>query len=1303
MSAGNAIRAAGLLSYFSRDTRLHFRNNLVLAVIVLCVVPVVNTCAPPTVTCSGTCTCTPSTTLWSGMIVQGTYANNLVCTWTITASTDQPITLKLNSINTEYNNDFVRFRDIYTTRASYSGTQAGDSVVINRKAIVEFVSDLTNTGTGFSISWFTEWSSCACNPGYTNSFDLVNLARACSAGNCPVTQSSIESIGFDGSKINNGNYGDALQTQEYESVNAWTMIDMEEVVFVDKVRIWNRADCCYSNIDNFQIRVGNSGTSAGMSNTACVSNQMMFTNNKEFKCVLSGRYLTIQRFDTLALNLAEVEVFGLKASQRCNMCVPGKYKTTSSTDACTTCPAGTFSITAGASALSTCMSCGYNPSSADFTYCLCPVNQYWSYPDCAACTSCGGNPRCSESPSGSVGWENCVCSPGFTGPDHNNCVKCAGGKYKSVASSSVCTNCPAGKYSTIGASVCTDCPAGTYSASTGATDCQNCSVNTQSLVGSTALTSCLCSPGFTGPDHNNCVNCAGGKYKSDPGFSVCTDCPVGKYSILGSSVCTDCPDGKFSSTVGASDISSCIGCGSTQSSETPMFCLCAANQYWSDQDCAACNSCDMNPPCSESLSGSVGRTSCVCSPGFTGADHDDCVKCTAGKYKSVTGSSECTNCTAGKYSVTGASVCKDCPAGKFSITVGASDDSSCISCGYKASSADFTHCLCAVNEFWSYPDCVACNSCGGNPRCSESLSGSVGRTSCVCSPGFTGADHDDCVKCTAGKYKSVTGSSECTNCTAGMYSGASASVCINCIAGQYSSTMGASVCSTCLAGSFSLAAASVCGNCVAGKYSGTSASVCINCIAGQYSSTMGASVCSTCLAGSFSLAAASVCSNCVAGKYSMMNASVCTDCPAGTYYASTGATDIDTCQKCPANSLSLVGSTALTSCVCNLGFTGPNGGTCNACAAGKYKTTNGTLVCTDCGINTYSPAIGMTNVSTCQSCPIHTQSQVGSTTLSSCVCNFGYTGPDGGTCNACPAGKYKTVTGTLACEDCDINTYSTAIGETVVSNCQRCPIHAQSPAGSTTLSSCVCNVGYIGPDGGTCNACVAGKYKTVTGNVECTNCRANTYSLATGATTIDTCQPCSPNSQSVVGSPSPTSCVCNLGFTGADGGTCNLCAMGTFKSTTGSSDCLACARGKFGDSLGASACTSCAAGKFSEVPGATSQAECSTTLRVLNTSEARAAVRVEADTCAAACQPPFVLLRERLLAAGLWGRADVVVGAVVLETPELPSQLWGLDAERTCVRCAEDACGVGRYPAGVLCQCRDCDMDEELDALPAIM
>lgn len=216
---------------------------------------------------------------------------------------------------------------------------------------------------------------------------------------------------------------------------------------------------------------------------------------------------------------------------------------------------------------------------------------------------------------------------------------------------------------------------------------------------------------------------------------------------------------------------------------------------------------------------------------------------------------------------------------------------------------------------------------------------------------------------------------------------------------------------------------------------------------------------------------------------------------------------------------------------------------------------------------------------------------------------------------------------------------------------------------------------------------------------QCSPCAAGTYSETSEAFT---CTTCPENFTSVSGSSALASCKCSPGYTAASGVECTPCAPGTFKAVLGSHTCTACGRGTFAESPGASACTACGHGKYSDAEGALSETACRP-LRVLNASDARAAVRVEAETCALACQPPYVLLRERLRAVGLWGRTDVAAGAVVLETPELPSPLWGLDAERTCVRCSEDACGVGRYPAGVLCQCMDCEMDEELDALPAIM
>ena len=110
---------------------------------------------------------------------------------------------------------------------------------------------------------------------------------------------------------------------------------------------------------------------------------------------------------------------------------------------------------------------------------------------------------------------------------------------------------------------------------------------------------------------------------------------------------------------------------------------------------------------------------------------------------------------------------------------------------------------------------------------------------------------------------------------------------------------------------------------------------------------------------------------------------------------------------CPDNSATIVVSAALFSasdCTCNAGYTGPDGGTCVACAAGTYKAGTGDAACDVCPANSASPA--------------------GSTVSTACTCNAGYTGPDGGTCVACAAGTYKTVEGPSACNVCAAGKYA---------------------------------------------------------------------------------------------------------------------------------------------------------------------------------------------------------------------------------------------------------------------------------------
>lgn len=51
----------------------------------------------------------------------------------------------------------------------------------------------------------------------------------------------------------------------------------------------------------------------------------------------------------------------------------------------------------------------------------------------------------------------------------------------------------------------------------------------------------------------------------------------------------------------------------------------------------------------------------------------------------------------------------------------------------------------------------------------------------------------------------------------------------------------------------------------------------------------------------------------------------CTNCPTGKFSVSTATTSIATCTgKCPTNSNSGTGSSVITDCQCNFGYTGPN-------------------------------------------------------------------------------------------------------------------------------------------------------------------------------------------------------------------------------------------------------------------------------------------------------------------------------------------------------------------------------------------
>ena len=59
-------------------------------------------------------------------------------------------------------------------------------------------------------------------------------------------------------------------------------------------------------------------------------------------------------------------------------------------------------------------------------------------------------------------------------------------------------------------------------------------------------------------------------------------------------------------------------------------------------------------------------------------------------------------------------------------------------------------------------------------------------------------------------------------------------------------------------------------------------------------------------------------------------------------------------------------------------YTGSNGGECAECTGGKYKSTSGSSVCTDCPSGTYATvASAAASSSLCASCPSNSESPAG--------------------------------------------------------------------------------------------------------------------------------------------------------------------------------------------------------------------------------------------------------------------------------------------------------------------------------------
>ena len=264
---------------------------------------------------------------------------------------------------------------------------------------------------------------------------------------------------------------------------------------------------------------------------------------------------------------------------------------------------------------------------------------------------------------------------------------------------------------------------------------------------------------------------------------------------------------------------------------------------------------------------------------------------------------------------------------------------------------------------------------------------------CICIEGYKRhASSGQCRLCPIGTYKHEAGDQACSACPAGTY-GLRARTATDVTGLQ----TGSNNCTSCPAHSNSVNGSTVTGcKCNIG-YTGPDGGTCVACMAGTFKTSNGTEE--------------------------------CTQCSAGKYSTETGEISAATCTDCPSNTYSPSGGRLLTNCTCNKGYTGPDGAACAACTAGTYKDVNGSAPCSLCAQGKYSTAVAAINEATCSKCPTHTYSHGGSSMLTNCTCNKGYTGPDGAACAACIVGTYKDLNGSGPCSLCTEGKYSAQTGE----------------------------------------------------------------------------------------------------------------------------------------------------------------------------------------------------------------------------------------------------------------------------------
>lgn len=781
---------------------------------------------------------------------------------------------------------------------------------------------------------------------------------------------------------------------------------------------------------------------------------------------------------------------------------------------CYPCEIHQFSISMGSISCEACPE-GKQTLSIRATECVdCPANS-WTHPF------------------GMYGTEGCVCNEGYRGSVQQGVVVS-------------CFRIPD----------CKKCAAGTYSAPQSAPPepppdppCAHCPTDSWSVEASGFITDCTCNAGYVGLAGGPCTACAAGTYQM-----ITDHLEVGQISAR---TCKECPENS----------------NSAQASGAITDCACNVGYFWmfeQDRAAGACSACfwdeykdyvsiDMNnqgciscPPFSKSDRGSISESDCKCDIAYELNDHrsgkdDMCKPCAAGTFKDAVGDK-----------------CTPCPEHTYTIDMGSCDYAICgfdtvqrCICNAGFTGQDGGPCTaCVAGKYKQFEGAHGCVECPGT---SKSSVASTSIDSCTCNVGYAGRD---CAICAAGKYQPyhwyppTSPNSKCIDCITGSVSAAGSTTHLSCICtyGYYLSQQSPTrVCSVCEAGKYkdvvsSDLACTPCTDystsppgstnstqceCNAGFHGNSelgcskecppgfagSADTCVPCATGFYKGIYGSSACTKCFSTSFMDSGVvgqntSALCKCPAG--SVRNLDTCLPCGAGTFNS---AANSSICHQCWVNTSGVCAPTMHTS-------TGASScpGLCVVPAGWELVGSDGLRECAVNYYNEFDDAQSTASL-TCTQCPEPESftDRGGLTSVLQCVCRAGYWRPNASAvCAAAPAGTYKSGSGDESPE--------------------ACPQYSTSAPASTSVAACQCNAGFTAhsetPDA--CQACAAGDFKHVVGDMACVTCPSLSV-LPAGA------------------EHNASNCQCEAGYSGA-AGSCAVCEVGSFKSEVGASACTPCAQ-----------------------------------------------------------------------------------------------------------------------------------------------